>query len=90
MGKGAFLRATYPPDQTITAFLAGRIKDFAVDLTKDNVEEAGDDMCSTLSAQKIIALDDIVCVQQNGCWDDALVHDLPLFSRKDGSNGQRD
>lgn len=62
--------------------LAGEFKDFATNRTHNEVEESGDGACPCLWTQEVIALNDIVLVEQNGYWDGALVEDIPLFERR--------
>ena len=55
-----------------------KVEDFGVDFAEDDVEEAGDHVGALLCPPVVIALDDVVLVEEKLGRNRSLKHDVPL------------
>lgn len=66
---------------------AGKVKYLCVDLAENDIEEAGDHVRTGLCSPVVVALDDVVLVEQDFGRDRALEHDVPLRGGEETRRG---
>ena len=69
-------------EQRTCALFGWKVKDAGVDLAEYDVEEAGDHVGAFIWTPIVIALDNIVLVEEDSGGNGSLIHDVPLERRK--------